>query len=176
MFVPDFLTDGESVVWQGRPDFARAARRPLSWRTRRLRHLAWLVGCFIVTVASIFWARWKDFPDSLLFVTLVFGMATSFLGWHYFTGKPEAADLASEPPVYLVTNRRVIASVADDARTSVFRLGAGFVDLRPNGEVHDVWIFSSVEDLEMKLEAIPDGPEVEKLVIDTLAAPAEERT
>lgn len=174
--VADILIEGEDVLWQGQPDYARAARKTTPWRVRRLQHLAWLIGLSAVTAGFGYWTWLEDFPTGLLIFTLFFGLVSGSVGWAFVKARPEPADQATEPPVYLVTNRRVIIAVTESARTSVFRLGAGFVDLRPNGDVFDLWIFSSVEDLEVKLEAIADGSAVEKLVIKTLGAKAEERT
>jgi len=168
--IEDILTDSERLLWQGEPDYSQAENRPKSWMRRRIQHLAWAVGFGGVTALVLFLGAVFGLGEAHAWVFGILALITFFILFGFVSSKPTPSDLAKEPPTYVLTDRRVILIISQDCRTSVFTLGAAFVDLRPNGKVHDLWIFSAVEDLEVKMSAIADGPKVERMVIETLAA------
>lgn len=164
------LLQGETVLWRGRPDFDSADERPKPWRQRRQVHMAWIVA--LVLVSAVLFAANFAYEGGAggWFAAFVFAGIAALTIAGYANAKPRPDDLRPAEQMYAVTDRRVIVAAGENDRSSVFRSGAAFVDLRPNGSVFDVHIFSSVDELDVCLRAIADGPAVEKLVIETLAA------
>lgn len=164
------LLQGETVLWRGQPDYDSADERPKPWRQRRWVHMSWIVALVLLSIALFAASFVYDVGAGGWFAAFVVAGIAAFTIAGYANVRPRAADLRPAEQMYAVTDRRVIVASGADDRTSVFRSGAAFVDLRPNGSVFNVHIFSAVDELDVCLRAIADGPAVEKLVIETLAA------
>lgn len=167
--IDDILIDGETVLWRGQPDFARAKHRPSTWRQRRRGHLVWIAGFAAIFALVVLAGDQLRLGDMRSWLILVLVIILALQLWAYFAHSPKPQDLVTEPPTYIVTDRRVIEIAAPELRTSAFATGVAATALKPNGAVYDVSVYAPVEDLHIGFQAIADGPAVEKLIIETLA-------
>ena len=166
--IDDILIDGETVLWRGQPDFARAKHRPKTWAQGRRQHACWIAGLFTATVLC-FLAEFLGNPFIFGEIGIFLALLTAIVLWTFLALRSSRRpDAVADGLTYVVTNRRALEVGASDARASVLP-GVAFVDLQPNGEVYDLTIHTSVDMLELCFQAIADGPVVEKLIIETLA-------
>lgn len=171
----DILIEGETILWQGQPDFSKARHRPDHLRAPAIRILRRALFIFIpVAIAlALFWFGWSrdltGFFGALIAVAAV-GVAI-FAVFAVAAAMDRNIDPADLRDVYVVTNLRVFA--ADRKFENVISITAGqgtCVALRRNGSVFDVHAGIPPDDAGMIVEfdAIPDGPAVHKLVLETL--------
>lgn len=165
------LAEGETLLWRGEPDFTRATKTPKTWRRRRIEHVAWLIG--LAVAAMVVFYLGHLFAPPWLRNTLGGGLVLAFLFTllGFVNAKPRPADLATEPPVFIVTDRRVMEIHGPDARFSLYAQGLAAARLEPNGEVHDLSLYGMPEEDFIHFTAIADGPAVERLITSTLIAP-----
>ena len=165
------LVEGEALLWRGEPDFTKAGKAPKSWHHRRMVHVAWLVGLALAAMVVFYLGHLVAPPwlRNTLGGGLVLFFLFTLLGFVH--AKPRPADLATEPPVFIVTDRRVTRIDGPDARFSLYAHGLAAARLEPNGEVHDLSLYGMTEDAFIQFTAIADGPAVEKLITSTLVAP-----
>lgn len=171
----DILIEGETILWQGQADFSKARHRPDHLRSPAIRILRRALFIFLpVTIAlALFWIGWSrdltGFLGALIAVVAV-GSAI-FASLAVAAAMDRTIDPADLRDVYVVTNLRVFA--ANREFDNVLSISAGMgtcVALRRNGSVFDVHAGIPPDDAGMIVEfdAIPDGPTVHKLVLQTL--------
>lgn len=171
----DILIDGETILWQGQPDFSKARHKPDHLRSPAVRILRRALSIFLPAAIALasFWFGWsRDLTGFSGAFIAVFAIGVAiFAVLAVAAAMDRNIDPADLRDVYVVTNLRVFA--ADRNFENVISITAGqgtCVALLPNGRVFDVNAGFPPDDSGMIVEfvAIPDGPAVHKLVLETL--------
>lgn len=177
--IDDLLLEGETVIWRGAPDFSRAKVKPTSRGAARLQHLAWSIGLIAATISTVLigqnWLSEGFLSLLLAFIAVVMGIAavivtgtllfqSGHIQWGASFGDPQAR--------YALTSKRLIVQSDATRRASIMPAGIGSLRLEPNGEVFDLCVVGGAgEDDFTYLQAIPDGPAVERLILEILSHP-----
>lgn len=173
----DILMDGESIIWSGQPDWSRAkARNPLISRLKAMAVFLVATACFFALLIMGFAIPLDGFPGMLaiagIFVFAIIALVAIAMGYGVVDQRVKGVE-------YLLTDRRLVqTNEKSKTRTSIMRGFASAVHRHRNGEVFDIYV-GLASDIEagpaydaslfsIVLQAIPDGPLVEKLILETL--------
>lgn len=162
----DILLEGETVIWRGAPDIPQARKRTLMNRV-----IAGAIGSgLLLGAAAIFFtATYFDiggFGGALIgLVGFIIGIVG--LGAFGIASTRQSDDL---PPgksdiIYALTNQRLIQwEKGSGAITSIARGGCTYLSLHRNANLYGIKVGSFGEYGQIYLDAIPDGPAVERLI------------
>lgn len=173
----DILIEGETILWQGQPDFSKARHVPDEHVSRK-SDAVWRAGLALVLIliaAALFIAGFR-FELTGFFGTCVATLASLLLlgaGFALMARTPDALQRSRVFDHYVITDRRLFAVSKDGKTVQSFTDGRGtFLELHKNGDVHNLVVSFMLDDGEHFLifSAIEDGPRVHRLALQTLTS------
>jgi hypothetical protein len=172
MDLNDILLDGETVLWQGAPDYTDAVHKPQSDRDQRRTHLLWVIILLATTTAFVligFVLQIVGFFGYILAVLVVVsGIAAAVTTGTYFNSTEPTDHRDYKNSRYVLTDRRLIVSYGPGSHETVYRNGVFAIELYVVGKVSNIVIHIG-QDREIGLYALKDGPAAHRLIEQTLA-------
>jgi hypothetical protein len=168
------LLAGERVLWRGAPDFSLAkGKLPPRWRAR-LTMAAWALGFIAATTAAVIYGHTPGMDGFLGLlnglVALLLGAISVGLVIGIFNARPEFDPKTD--PTYLLTNFRLVSLDATGNRYSLLTRNIAGIRLTPEAGAFDLHVWTrSDEGPALTLFSLPDGPAVERLILETLSHP-----
>ena len=162
----DILLEGETVIWRGAPDIPQARKRTLMGRAKR----GGIGGVLLIAAAAIFFtAAYFDiggFGGALIgLIGLIIGIVGLAMFGTLYTRQADDFPPGKPDIIYALTNQRLIQwEKGSGSITSIARGGCTYLSLHRNANLYGIKVGSFGEYDQIYLDAIPDGPAVERLI------------
>ncbi|WP_394692763.1 hypothetical protein [Hyphobacterium sp.] len=175
--IRNVMVKDEELLWSGQPDWANSPRP-----TKAKDRLKAFGMCAAAGTATVLLATWGLSSPIEGFLAILLGIGvvmSAIILLASFITMVNPGTPALDEEYYGLTDRRLICiSRSNWRRTSIMRGFVAGVDCVAVGKRYDVYVvlapdFEGDDDLvtypvAILLRAIPDGPEVEKLLLETL--------
>lgn len=162
----DILLEDETVIWRGAPDVPQARKRTLKGRVIR----GAIGSALLIAAAAIFFTATYygvgEFAGALIgLVGFIIGIAGLVTLSSVRTRQRGDVPGGHTEIIYALTNRRLVEwRKPSGEMKSIAPGGCVFLHMYRNANLFGIQVGSFGEDSEIWIDAIPDGPAVERLI------------